>query len=94
LSPETVALLRIHRSHQRELMMANRPTYCDHGLTFAKEWADLQSRGACLGHPLQLNNLGQREYAKLVKAAGVKRIKFHGLRQHAGFRIMPGALVA
>jgi integrase len=33
-----------------------------------------------LGFPLQMNNLGQREYAKLIKAAGVKRIKFHGLR--------------
>ena len=30
--------------------------------------------------PLQLNNLGQREYATVIKAAGVKRIKFHGLR--------------
>jgi integrase len=61
-------------------MMANRKTYTDHGLVFAKEWTDLQSRGACLGHPLQLNNLGQREYAALIKAAGVKRITFHGLR--------------
>jgi integrase len=80
LSRETVDLLRAHRQHQRELMMANRKTYTDHGLVFAKEWTDLQSRGACLGHPLQLNNLGQREYAALIKAAGVKRITFHGLR--------------
>jgi integrase len=29
---------------------------------------------------LQLNNLGQREYATLIKAANVRRIKFHGLR--------------
>jgi integrase len=27
-----------------------------------------------------MNNLGQREYAKLVKAADVRRITFHGLR--------------
>jgi hypothetical protein len=27
-----------------------------------------------------MNNLGQREYAKLIKAAGVKPIKFHGMR--------------
>ena len=26
-----------------------------------------------LGYPLQMNNLGQREYAQLIKAAGVKR---------------------
>ena len=27
-----------------------------------------------------MNNLGQREYAKLIKKAGVRPIKFHGLR--------------
>jgi integrase len=27
-----------------------------------------------------LNNIGQREFAKLIKAAGVKAITFHGLR--------------
>jgi integrase len=32
------------------------------------------------GEPLLMNNLGQREYAKLITAAGVKAIKFHGLR--------------
>ena len=36
---------------------------------------------AVLGqHGRQKNNLGQREYSKLVKAGGVKPIKFHGLR--------------
>jgi integrase len=29
---------------------------------------------------LQLNNIGQREYDRLIKAAKVRRIKFHGLR--------------
>lgn len=38
------------------------------------------TEGASLGQPLQMNNLGQREYATLIKAAGVKRIKFHGMR--------------
>lgn len=33
-----------------------------------------------LGDPLQINNFGQREYARLIKTAGVKAIKFHGLR--------------
>jgi integrase len=80
LAPETVELLRAHRQQQRELMMANRKTYCDFGLVFAKQWSDLRKRGECLGQPLQMNNLGQREYAKLIKTAGVKRIKFHGLR--------------
>ena len=47
---------------------------------FAEEWSDLQRRTDCLGEPLQINNLGQREYATLIKAAAVKPIKFHGLR--------------
>ncbi len=80
LAAETVVLLRTHRQHQRELMMANRTHYRDLGLVFAKEWSDLQRAGEMLGYPLQINNLGQREYAKLVKAAGVRPIKFHGLR--------------
>jgi integrase len=63
LSPATVELLRAHRRHQREVMMANRSTYRDFDLVFAKEWSDLQRRGDLLGHPLQLNNLGQREFA-------------------------------
>ena len=33
-----------------------------------------------LGFPLQMNNLGHREYAQSIEAAGVKRIKFHGMR--------------
>jgi len=33
-----------------------------------------------LGQPLQWNNIGQRLFARLIKAAGVRRIKFHGLR--------------
>ena len=33
-----------------------------------------------LGDPLQMNNLGQREFAALIEAPGVRRIKFHGMR--------------
>jgi integrase len=61
-------------------MMANRTSYRDFDLVFAKEWLDLQKRGDTLGFPMQANNLGEREYAKIIKAAGVKRIKFHGMR--------------
>ena len=46
------------------------PAYREHGLVFARED----------GKPLLINNLGQREYAGLIKAAGVKPIKFHGMR--------------
>jgi integrase len=80
IAAETVALLRRHRGHQAELKLANREHYHDHGLVFAKEWGDLQRRHDTLGDPLQANNLGQREYARLIKAAGVRAIKFHGLR--------------
>jgi integrase len=80
LSPETVALLKTHKSHQAEIKLANRTTYRDFGLVFAKEWSDVRKRGDTLGQPLQANNLGQRQYASLIKAAKVRPIKFHGLR--------------
>jgi integrase len=62
------------------MRMKNRPHYHDHGLVFAKEWSDLQRKTDCLGHPLPMNNLGQREYAAIITAAGIRAIKFHGLR--------------
>ena len=80
LAPAVVELLRAHKRHQAEVKMANRSSYADVGLVFAKEWADVRKRGEFLGHPLQLNNIGQREFDKLTKAAKVRRIKFHGLR--------------
>jgi integrase len=33
-----------------------------------------------LGQPLDANNIGEREFGPLLTAAGVRRIKFHGLR--------------
>ena len=81
IAAETVALLRRHRGHQAEIKLRNAEHYHDHGLVFAKEWGDLQQqRRDKLGDPQQVNNLGQREFARLIKAAGVRRIKFHGLR--------------
>lgn len=73
LAPQTVALLKRHKAHQAELKLAMGTSYHDHGLVFAKE-------GPEFGDPLQINNLGQREYARLITAAGVRKIKFHGLR--------------
>jgi len=72
----TVALLREHRRVQAELKMKNRRTYADFDLVFAKEWTDVRQRGQMIGWPLQLNNIGQNEYAKLIQEAGVRRIKF------------------
>jgi integrase len=78
--PETEALLRKHKAHQAELKLADRTHYHDHGLVFAKEWEHLRRHGDTLGHPLQMNNIGQHEYLRLIKQAGVRPIKFHGLR--------------
>jgi integrase len=80
LSAETVALLKAHKQHQAELKMANRTSYHDFGLVFAKEFGELRSRKDLLGQPLQSNNLGERSLDRLCKAADVRRIKFHGLR--------------
>jgi integrase len=90
LAADTVELLRVHRQAQNELKMRNRQHYRDHGLVFAKGWNDLTNRRHALGEALQANNLGQREYARLIKAAGVKPIKFHGLR-HTSATLMLSA---
>ena len=44
---------------------------------FVKE---VRGHGDSLGQPLQVNNIAEREFNPLIRAAGVKRIKFHGLR--------------
>jgi integrase len=75
-----VELLRAHKRHQAEIKLANRPIYHDHGLVFAKEWGQLRRRPDSLRQPLQINNLGQHEFDKLIATAQVRRIKFHGLR--------------
>ena len=80
LAPQTIDVLRAHKAHQAEIKLRNRQHYHDHGLIFAKEWNDLQRHHDVLGNPLQVNNLGQREFARLLKASGVRRIKFHGMR--------------
>jgi integrase len=37
-------------------------------------------RADSLDLPLQVKTIGEREFGRLIKAAGVPRIKFHGLR--------------
>jgi integrase len=78
LDTETIALLRTHKQAQAELKMRNRTTYCDFGLVFAKEHEHLQTPQAALGQPI--GTLGDLRWKRLVKAAGVKSIKFHGNR--------------
>jgi integrase len=47
---------------------------------FAKECGERYGRKDFLGLPLQANNMGEREFARIIKAANVRRISFHGLR--------------
>jgi integrase-like protein len=80
LSETTLTLLKAHKKARAELKMKNRVAYHDLGLVFAREWADLYGREASLGLPLQSNNIGQREFARLIKTADVRPITLHGLR--------------
>jgi hypothetical protein len=75
IAPETAILLRKHKAHRAELKLVNRTHYHDHGLVFAKEWEHLRRHSDTLGYRLQMNNLGQNEYRKLVKQAGVRLIR-------------------
>jgi integrase len=80
LGAETVTLLKAHKQHQAEFKMANRTSYHDFGLVFAKEFGELRTRKDLLGQPLQANNLGEQPLDRLCKVAEVRRIKFHRLR--------------
>ena len=67
-------LLCKHKAHQAALKLASGSLYHDEGLVFAKE------HPPAFGRPLQINNFSEREYRRLIKQAGVRPIKFHGLR--------------
>jgi len=81
LNAETVARLKAHKRDQAALKMANRTTYQDHGLVFAKEAEDCTKPTAALGQPCLA--LAGRHFRRVVKAAGVKLIKVHGTRHTA-----------
>lgn len=67
---ETVELLKTWRQEQDSKRNLLGSSWADHGLVFTREF----------GQPLSLSNIGQREFARLIKLAGVKPITFHGLR--------------
>lgn len=79
LASETIEFLKAHKRHQAELKLRHRQDFRDLGLVFSKESDDGRKYGT-LGHPLQINNLGQREFARLIAVAKVKPITLHGLR--------------
>lgn len=78
IAPQTASLLRAHKRHQAALKMRHRQEFHDHGLVFCKDQSG--RRHNTIGDPLSVNNLGQREFARLVASAGVKLITLHGLR--------------
>jgi len=84
LSWETIALLKAHKKQQNEMKMENRLHYHDFDLVFAKEWGQLTRKYHTLGHPLQMNNLGQREFNSIIEEAKVPTITFHGMRHTCG----------
>jgi integrase len=94
LGAETVTLLRAHRQHQAELMMKNRRVYRDLGLMFAKEHPDLFHRADTLGTPMQTHNIGSGEFARLMAAADVRRITFHGLRHTSATLLLLAGVAA
>jgi integrase len=55
---------------------------------------DLHDRADSLDLPLQVNTIGQRQFGRLIGAAGVRRIKFHGLRHTVATLMLFGATYA
>lgn len=94
LGPDTVRLLREHRRTQAELKMANRNTYCDHGLIFAREVREPRAPNGELGMPLPDSMLGSSVFKRLTKQAGVKPIKFHGMRHTCATLLLADGEVA
>jgi len=80
IAPETVELLKTHRVKQAAFKMRHRREYHDHGLVFAKPWNEIGRSLSSAGEPLQINNLGEREFAPLIAKAEVPPISLHGLR--------------
>lgn len=70
LDERTIDLLRRHKAQQAAQRLLLGTSYQDHGLIFARDF----------GQPLLMNNLGERDFSKLIKKADVKPITFHGLR--------------
>lgn len=69
ISEEMVRLLKKHRAHQNRRKRANRHLYRDRGLVFAKDWEDMQRETDCLGDPLQINNIAERQFDPLQEKA-------------------------
>ncbi len=69
LDEKTRECLRKQKAAQAAQKLQLGTTYKDHRLVFARDF----------GQPLTLNNIGQREFARLIKLADVKTITVHDL---------------
>lgn len=69
LDPETVAILRAHRTRQAEEKLAAGPAWVDQDLVFCNE----------LGRPLHPNRF-TRAFAAAVRRSGARPIRLHDLR--------------
>jgi integrase len=78
LGVEAIARLKTHKSAQATIKMANRTTYADHGLVFAKEPTDVTTPRSALGQVVL--GLALHTFSAVVKPAGVKKITPHGMR--------------
>jgi len=76
----TLSLLREHKRAQAEVTLKNRLHYVDDDLVFGKEQADITSQQDLLELPLYSSNLARGEFARILKAANVKRISYYGTR--------------
>jgi integrase len=70
--------------------MANGQAYHNHDLVFANEPVDLQTPRLSLGDPCPA--MLQREFPKVVAAAGVRLIKVHGTRHTAATLLLQAAV--
>lgn len=73
LDEKTIEVLRKQKAAQAAQKLLLGTSYRDHGLVFSRDF----------GQPLTLNNIGQREFARLIKAAGVKPSPFTGFATRA-----------
>jgi integrase len=70
ISKELSRLLRRYKAAQNELRMKLGSQYRDYGFVFTR----------ATGAPVNHKNINERNFDKIIKAAGVKRIRFHDLR--------------
>jgi integrase len=75
--------LRSHRTRQLEARLAAGGHWQDRGFVLT----------SAVGTPLEPRNV-TRQFKALLTAAKLPDMRLHDLRQHAGFRIMPGRRVA